>query len=220
MRCSHCGLKSKRKNSCLHLYKPTALPEVERKTFKFKPNLMEQSRTAYDKVDIPIEFKVSPESLLHLAARVLDALPLPDVFGWTNDDVCNWLRCLDYAHYEHTFRLNSITGRKLLLIDSNTLCAMNIKNFNDIKHLTHAIRQLFHTELTSLLRSVALNSQNICEMYKFSQASGYDHLRRSDILCKLGFMREKSKYLCHWDILESWLSRSTVLKQTELFGAR
>ncbi|XP_054744308.1 uncharacterized protein LOC129248706 [Anastrepha obliqua] len=175
--------------------------------FEFKQTNFLRREKVYDKTDLPIEFKVSPESLLHLAARIVDALPLPDVYQWTNEDVCKWLERYGYKQYEHTFRVNMITGRQLLLIDADALCAMNIKKFNDIKHLLYGIRKLFYFELTNFMRSISLPSQRYHELYKlFLVRSGCKQLKRSDLLCQLQVLRGKPKYLLHWDVLEHWMS--------------
>ncbi|XP_028898889.2 uncharacterized protein LOC105216534 [Zeugodacus cucurbitae] len=216
MRYSHWSSKFNCENK--HLHEFSQLSKVESKPFKFETHLTVRSEKTYDKTDLPIEFKVSPESLVHLAAKVVDRLPLPDVYRWTNDDVCNWLKRFGYPQYEYTFRANLITGRKLLLIDAKALCAMNIKNFNHIKRLTNGIRELFYFEMTTFMRSISLAPHHHYEIYKlFRTNSGYKHLKCSDLLFQLKLLREKSKYPCHWDILEHWLSREASDK--ELFGA-
>lgn len=95
---SHYSPKFNRGNK--HLLKFSPISNVESKPFKFETHLTVQSVKKYDKMDLPIEFKVSPESLLHLAAKVVDALTLPDVYQWTDRDVCNWLKRLGYQQYE------------------------------------------------------------------------------------------------------------------------
>lgn len=112
------------------------------------------------------------------------------------------------------------TGRKLLLIDANALCAMNIKDFKEIKRITAGIRKLFSFDMTNFMRSISLPPQHHYELYNlFQTRSGYEHLNRSDLWCQLQVVREKSKYLRHWEVLERWLLRIREPKYPELFGA-
>lgn len=88
----------RRNNRVYKLLPPT--PIVEKKPFKFETQLILRSEKVYDAADLPVEFKVSPESLLHLAAKVVDALPLPEVYQWAGEDVCKWLERCGYKKYE------------------------------------------------------------------------------------------------------------------------
>lgn len=95
---------------------------------------------------------------------------------------------------------------------------MNIKNFNDIKRLAKGIRQLYYFQMTNFMRSISLPPHYHHELYKlFQTKNGYEDLKRSDLWYQIKLLREKSKYSCHWDILEQWLSRE--MGDKELFGA-
>ncbi|XP_054747675.1 uncharacterized protein LOC129253355 [Anastrepha obliqua] len=99
-------------------------------TYKFRSPSIFPQRVGFEQNSVPIVFQVTPETLLNLAARVVDALSLPNVHDWTNADVCKWIRQYGYPQYQNTFRVNLITGRKLLLVDAQALSAMNIKQLS------------------------------------------------------------------------------------------
>lgn len=67
--------------------------------YNFRVHRFLKGRDYFDKNDIPIVFKVSPDTLLNLCARIVDAIPLPPVYTWTNVDVCVWLRKYGYPQY-------------------------------------------------------------------------------------------------------------------------
>ncbi|XP_053953654.1 uncharacterized protein LOC128860264 isoform X1 [Anastrepha ludens] len=179
-------------------------------TYKFCiPSVFPQP-VGFEKNSVPIEFQVTPETLLNLAAGVVDALPLPNVYEWTNADVCKWIRQYGYPQYQNTFRVNLITGRKLLLVDAQALTAMNIKEFNEVKHIAYGIRQLFFYEMTKYMRSISLPPEYYYELFKLFKVSirpSYETIRRSDLWRQLQLLRERSKPTSHWDLLERWLSR-------------
>lgn len=115
-----------------------------------------------------------------------------------------------------------INGRTLLLVDAAALSAMNIKNFDDIKHIAYGIRGLFFFELTKFGRSISLAPHYHYELYKLYRVKTglkYDQVRRTDLWRKMQLMRDNSsKYLSHWEILEKWLSLKPDPIFHELFG--
>lgn len=54
----------------------------------------------YDKYDVPMSFKASPDSLFNLCAAVVDAQARNEVFKWSIDDVANWIIEFGYPEYE------------------------------------------------------------------------------------------------------------------------
>lgn len=74
---------------------PTALS-----TYKFHLDSITEGRPKFDKYDIPIVFKCSPDTLLNLCAVIVDALPLTSVYEWTIEDICKWLRGYGYRQYQ------------------------------------------------------------------------------------------------------------------------
>ncbi|XP_069962483.1 uncharacterized protein [Bactrocera oleae] len=175
----------------------------------------------FNKDSLPIVFRVSPDTLLNLTSNLVDKLPLPSVYEWTTEDVCRWIRKYGYRHYQNTFRVNLITGRKLLLIDANALASMNIKNFNDIKHIAYGIRQLFHFEMTKFMRSISLPSQYYYELYKlFRKNTGhsYNITKRTELWRCMQLLRESKPYLSHWETLERWLAHTHESVRPEIIG--
>lgn len=54
----------------------------------------------FDKDSLAIVFRVSPDTLLNITSNVVDKLPLPQVYEWTIEDVCRWIRKYGYRHYQ------------------------------------------------------------------------------------------------------------------------
>lgn len=67
--------------------------------YQFRLHPFLRGKTPFNKDDVPIEFKVTPDTLLNLCANVIDAFPLPPVYKWTNIDVCVWIRKYGYPQY-------------------------------------------------------------------------------------------------------------------------
>uniref|UniRef100_W8BBF8 Sterile alpha motif domain-containing protein 15 n=1 Tax=Ceratitis capitata TaxID=7213 RepID=W8BBF8_CERCA len=189
--------------------KPTRKPfQNQLETFSYRTNIHHANVQRIRRYDMPIEFKASPDTLLTLAARVVDRFPLPKVYEWTTFECCKWMREYGYPQYQNTLRVNLITGRRLLLLDAQSLSAINIKDFNHIKHIAHGIRQLFYFEMTKFARSIALPPQYHLELYKlFRVKTGprYDATRPTDLWRQLQLLREVTKPARHWDLLEHWL---------------
>lgn len=123
--------------------------------------------------------------------------------------------------FQNTFRVNMITGRKLLLLDASALCAMNIKNFDHIRHISYGIRMLFHFELTKFSSSISLPDEKPNELYLlFHTQTGvnYDEVRRSDLYRRMQILRERARNLDHWDLLYLWLRHEQERKYKELIG--
>ncbi|XP_073823092.1 uncharacterized protein [Musca autumnalis] len=190
-------------------------------SYKFRLHTITRGKFEFDKHDVPIVFKCSPDSLLNLCVRIVDAIPLPSVYEWNIEDICKWLRGYGYRQYQNTFRENLINGRTLLLLDASALSAMNIKDFQHIKHLAYGIRSLFYFEMTKFGRSLSHYPEFHYEIYKLLQVKTgryYEMTRRSDLWRKLQIIRKQEPNLLHWDILEKWLNFEKVPEHTELIG--
>ncbi|KAM7352191.1 uncharacterized protein ACRADG_004824 [Cochliomyia hominivorax] len=194
-------------------------------TYKFRLNSVIQGKTdkkEFDKTDVPIVFKCTPDTLLNLCAKVVDELPLPRVYKWSIEDVCKWLRSCGFKQYQNTFRQNLITGHNLLLVDASALAAMNIKDFDHIKILTQGIRKLFYFEMTKFGRSLSFYPEFHNELYKlFRVKTGkkYENTRRLELWRKMQLLRRKEPNYSHWEILERWLAFEKDPEFQELFGA-
>ncbi|XP_065358304.1 uncharacterized protein LOC135952343 [Calliphora vicina] len=207
--------------------KAQATSEIDKNplsTFKFRLNPMIQGKTdvkEFDKTDVPIVFKCTPETLLNLCVKLVDVMPLPMVYTWTIEDICKWLRACGYRQYQNTFRENLITGHSLLLLDASALSAMNIKDFDHIKAITQGIRALFYFEMTKFGRSLTLYPEFHHELYKlFRLKTGakYEDARCSDLWRKMQMIRQKEPNYSHWEILERWLGFEKDPEYTELIG--
>ncbi|KAH8298193.1 hypothetical protein KR018_010586 [Drosophila ironensis] len=188
---------------------------------KFRRNEFLKGCLKYDKNDVPIQFRSTPESLVALCVYVVDTLPLSSVFEWDDMDIRRWLKSYGYPQYRNTFRVNMITGRKLLLLDAAALTAMNIQDFGHIRHLCYGIRMMFHFELTKFSSSMSLPDEKPNELYLlFHTQTGfnYDKVRRSDLYRRMQLIRERCLNLDHWDLLYLWLRRERERQYTELIG--
>lgn len=58
----------------------------------------------YDKNDVPLSFRATPDSLFSLCAAVVDAQARTEVFKWSINDVAEWLRDFGYPEYEVGYR--------------------------------------------------------------------------------------------------------------------
>lgn len=186
-----------------HREPPSAL-----QTYKFKPYTVCMKPKEFHIYELPIVFKVTPDTLINLTAKVVDALPLPKIYEWTNLECCKWMREYGYPQYQNTLRANFITGRKLLLLDAKALVAINIKLFSHIQHIAAGIRDLFFFEMTKFLRSISLPPEYYYEMHKlFKVQTGYRYhmTRRTDLWRQLQMLRKNDQPATHWDLLESWL---------------
>lgn len=57
-------------------------------------------REEFNRDDVPIQFKCTPDTLVHLCSKIVDAIPLPPVYKWNTDDICTWLRRYGYPQYQ------------------------------------------------------------------------------------------------------------------------
>ncbi|XP_030383213.1 uncharacterized protein LOC115630701 [Scaptodrosophila lebanonensis] len=188
---------------------------------KFRRNKLYEGRVKFNHDDLPIQFRTTPATLVELCVNVVDKLPLPSVFEWDDMDIRRWIKRYGYPQYMNTFRVNMIWGRKLLLLDASALSAMNIKDFDHIRHISYGIRSLFHFELSKFSRSLSLPDEKPNELYLlFHTQTGvnYDEVRRSDLYRRMQILRERPLNLCHWDLLDLWLRRERERKYTELIG--
>ncbi|KAI9581223.1 hypothetical protein GQX74_013810 [Glossina fuscipes] len=187
---------------------------------KYRVNWSTSGKVYFDKKDVPIILKCSPDTLLNLCTYVVDAIPMVSVYEWTIEDICRWLRNLGYRQYQNTFRDNLINGRTLLLLDASALSAINIKDFDHIRDIAGKIRGLFIYEMTKFGRRISLPPEYLLELYKlFRVRTGvkYDRVRPVDFWRHLQIVREKTPYHSHWELLERWLSREKLPKFGERF---
>lgn len=81
-------------------------PESGIAATKFRRNDFLLGCPKYNKDDVPIQFRTSPESLVELCVNVVDKLPLPSVFEWDDMDIRRWINSYGYPQYMVGFQLN------------------------------------------------------------------------------------------------------------------
>ncbi|KAH8271991.1 hypothetical protein KR044_012820 [Drosophila immigrans] len=190
-------------------------------TVKFRRNHVIPECVKFNRHEWPIQFRINATSLVELCINVVDKLPLTSIYEWDDMDIRRWICCYGYPQYMNTFRTNMISGRKLLLLDADALSAMNIKDFDHIRHITYGIRMLFHFELTKFSHSISLPDEQPNELYLLWHTQtgvDYDKTRRSDLYRRMQLIRERSLNLDHWAMLELWLRRERERKSTELIA--
>ncbi|XP_075161441.1 uncharacterized protein LOC142234236 [Haematobia irritans] len=190
-------------------------------TYKFNLENILKGPPSFNKNDVPIDFKISPDSLLNLCIKIVDALPLPSIYAWNIEDICKWLRRYGYHQYQNTFRQNCINGHSLLLLDASALCSMNIKNFDHIKDIAYGIRMLFHFEMTKFGRSITCYPEFSNELYKLFRiktGAKYEQVRRSDLWRNMQLIRKQDPCQTHWEILEKWLGFDKNPEYPDRFG--
>ncbi|XP_068150973.1 uncharacterized protein [Drosophila tropicalis] len=170
----------------------------------------------YDKEDVPMQFKATPDSLFNLCAAVVDAQGRTEVFKWSIEDVADWLRNFGYPEYEQTFKENYIDGHKLLNLDAIALVALNIKDFEHIRHLGRGIRALYRKELQT-----ATETKHHSEVYKtFRSRTGrkYEGLRESELLGRMHMIRSVFRDLNEWDLMELHMARTPVRRYRDVLA--
>lgn len=97
----------------------------------------------------------------------------------------------------------------MLLLDANRLVKMNIKNFDDIKKITSAIRNMYDVpDLYHYVPDMYYGNhpwQTHYKLYRVKSGLKYQRTRRTDLWRRLRLLRRKREYLIHWQILEKWL---------------
>lgn len=82
----------------LSLNEPEDCDDEQDFTFRY-PSYMFPD-VEYDRYDVPMSFKASPDSLFNLCAAVVDSQARNEVFKWSINDVANWLIEFGYPEYE------------------------------------------------------------------------------------------------------------------------
>ncbi|XP_023178977.1 uncharacterized protein LOC115482811 [Drosophila hydei] len=194
---------------------------IKASPIKFRRNPLLERQLTIISDESPLICRSSPPTLLELCLNIIDKLPFGPIYDWNDRDVRQWIHRYGYPQYSNTFRVNMIGGRKLLLLDADALSAMNIKDFDHIKHITYGIRMLFHFELTKFSNSISLPDEKPNELYLLWHTQTgiyYDEYRRSDLYIRMQIIRDRSQSLDHWELLELWLHRERKHKYKELFA--
>lgn len=66
---------------------------------KFRYNTLLTRRVQFSREEWPLPFRATPASLVELCVNVVDKLPLPSVFEWTDVDIRLWITRYGYPQY-------------------------------------------------------------------------------------------------------------------------
>jgi len=81
---------------------------------------------------------------------------VPDAFYWSVDEVSSWVEDIGFWQYKGCFTENFVDGRKLILMDANSLPRIGIQNFDHIKTICSAIRDVLGIEGPDSKRTIYL----------------------------------------------------------------
>lgn len=168
--------------------------------------------------------KKQPKSLLESTVAVADTLPKPKALSWSTTDVSTWLQSIDLPQYVETFKLNFITGRRLLLLNPKQLCQLNIHDYDHQMRILREARSLFGVEMETFSRSISLPPRELETHFKlFNVETG----RRHETMTRSNFFRDEMKILRkpkpelnHFERLHQYLQRQRFGSEVEreLFG--
>ncbi|XP_050556533.1 uncharacterized protein LOC118281158 [Spodoptera frugiperda] len=176
---------------------------------------------------------VSPPTLYELTAAIVDKLDYPDPFQWTEITVAQWMEDIGFPQYRECILDNLINGRRLLRFeDPSQLPKINIRDFEDIKVITAAIRKLFATDYVLFKRSIGLPIRKPgthCTWFKSLTGPVWgvrQNYTRSDILRWMKILMPKPVYRDHWDLVwyqkpdfpKTLLARIRKFEREPLYG--
>ncbi|XP_055857619.1 uncharacterized protein LOC129920298 isoform X2 [Episyrphus balteatus] len=170
--------------------------------------------------EVSIRLRTSPDKLVEICASVLDKIELPYPFYWSVLEVADWIRKQGFPQYQNTFKKNQVNGKTLIRLDASYLVKMNIKDFNHLQIITHAIRNLYGVEKSVFNRSISMPDRTLKSLHIFVRTkTGFkcDIIRPSDVCRFYHLIRPISLYETHWQSMERWL-KHTVPFETQLIG--
>ncbi|XP_045783329.1 uncharacterized protein LOC123879581 isoform X2 [Maniola jurtina] len=152
---------------------------------------------------------ISPVTLYELAAVVVDSLPYPNAFDWSEDDVVRWMaEEVGLPQYKECILDNHINGRRLLMLeDPSKLAEINIRDFVHMQAITSAIRRVFHIEYVRFARSIGLPPRKPlthCTWFKSRTGPNWGirvNWTRCDILRWMKIIMPEPFKLDHWDLV-------------------
>ncbi|KAL5265749.1 hypothetical protein ACHWQZ_G006456 [Mnemiopsis leidyi] len=81
---------------------------------------------------------------------------VPEAFYWSVDEVASWVEDIGFWQYKGCFTENFVNGRKLILMDANSLPRIGIQDFDHIKTICSAIRDVLGIEGPDSKRTIYL----------------------------------------------------------------
>ncbi|KAG9344813.1 hypothetical protein JZ751_010500 [Albula glossodonta] len=106
---------------------------------------------------------------------------------WSCQDVAKWIDSLGYPQYTACFTGNFISGKKLIYINCCYLPRIGITDFEDMKAISHHVRELLGIEDPLWSRSIALPPRDKRGLY-LEQKSQTG--QRADSLTYAQFLRD------------------------------
>lgn len=79
--------------------------------------------------------------------------------------MAEWVEELGFQCYKECFSTNFIDGRKLILIDGNTLPKLGITDYEDIKTISNAVKDILTIERQQWDRSITLPPRELLGSY-------------------------------------------------------
>ncbi|EDW63545.1 uncharacterized protein Dvir_GJ15442 [Drosophila virilis] len=199
----------------LSISEPADGDEEQDFTFRY-PSYMYPD-VEYDKHDVPLSFRATPDSLFNLCAAAVDAQARTEVFKWSINDVAEWLREFGYPEYEETFRQNYIDGHKLLNLDAIALVALNIRDFEHIRHLGRGIRALYRKELQTATQTK--HQSEVYKSFRFRTGRKYEGLRETELLGRMHMLRSVFQDINDWELMELHMARKPVRRYREVLAS-
>ncbi|XP_042548767.1 sterile alpha motif domain-containing protein 15 [Dipodomys spectabilis] len=75
---------------------------------------------------------------------------------WSPEKVADWISYLGFPQYKECFTTNFISGRKLIHVNCSNLPQIGITDFEDMKLISHHVRELLRIEEPLFCRSIRL----------------------------------------------------------------
>ncbi|KAL1789845.1 sterile alpha motif domain-containing protein 15 [Sigmodon hispidus] len=106
---------------------------------------------------------------------------------WSPEKVAEWISELGFPQYKECFTANFINGRKLIFVNCCNLPQMGITDFEDMKTISHHVRELLGIEEPLFTRSISLPYRDNVGL--FLEQKGHSGVQ-SDSLTLSKFVKE------------------------------
>ncbi|XP_075989989.1 uncharacterized protein LOC142985599 [Anticarsia gemmatalis] len=164
----------------------------------------------------------TPPTLYELTAAIVDSLPLPRAFKWSEEEVATWMEeVVGYPEYRDCILENHINGLRLLFLeDPSNLPEINIHVFEHIKKIVAHVRKEYSTDFIKFARSVGVPPRKpLTHITWFKSRTGptwgiRQNWTRCDVLRWMKIIDPEPVYMNHWDLV--WYQKPDFPKT--LFG--
>ncbi|XP_062571423.1 sterile alpha motif domain-containing protein 15-like isoform X1 [Saccostrea cucullata] len=90
---------------------------------------------------------------------------VPPCLYWSVEKVAEWIEKIGFPNYTSCITTNLIDGRKLITLEASQLPNIGITDFQHIKTITKAVRELLFIEDPDWKRSISLPPREDLGMY-------------------------------------------------------